>query len=55
MLPISAQNRQSTPLLTSLFTATERGLRDGSGTVDTGTHWSLFGQVVLIVAIQSAA
>lgn len=32
MLPISAQNRQSTPLLTSLFTATERGLRDGSGT-----------------------
>lgn len=41
MLPISAQNRQSTPLLTSLFTATERGLRDGSGS---GGHRNAIGR-----------
>ncbi len=52
MLPISAQNRQSTPLLTSLFTATSAVCVTGQALVDTGTHWSLFGQVVLIVAIQ---
>lgn len=52
MLPISAQNRQSTPLLTSLFTGDERGLRDGSGTGGHRNALSLFGQVVLIVAIQ---
>ena len=52
MLPISAQSRQSTPLLTSLFTATSAVCVTGQALVDTGTHWSLFGQVVLIVAIQ---
>ena len=52
MLPISARNRQSTPLLTSLFTATSAVCVTGQALVDTGTHWSLFGQVVLIVAIQ---
>ena len=43
MLPISAQNRQSTPLLTSLFTATSAVCVTGQALVDTGTHWSLFG------------
>ena len=52
MLPISAQDRQSTPLLTSLFTATSAVCVTGQALVDTGTHWSLFGQVVLITAIQ---
>ena len=52
MLPISSQSRTVTPPLTALFTATSAVCVTGQALVDTGTHWSLFGQVVLIVAIQ---
>ncbi|MFR5787429.1 MAG: potassium transporter TrkG [Christensenellales bacterium] len=41
-----------TPPLTALFTATSAVCVTGQALVDTGTHWSLFGQVVLIAAIQ---
>ena len=51
MLPISSQSRTVTPL-TALFTATSAVCVTGQVLVDTGTHWSLFGQVVLIAAIQ---
>lgn len=52
MLPISSQSRTVTPPLTALFTATSAVCVTGQALVDTGTHWSLFGQVVLIAAIQ---
>ena len=52
MLPISSQSRTVTPPLTALFTATSAVCVTGQALVDTGTHWSLFGQVVLIIAIQ---
>ena len=52
MLPISSQSRTVTPPLTALFTATSAVCVTGQVLVDTGTHWSLFGQVVLIAAIQ---
>ena len=52
MLPIASQSRTVTPPLTALFTATSAVCVTGQVLVDTGTHWSLFGQVVLIVAIQ---
>ena len=52
MLPIASQSRTVTPPLTALFTATSAVCVTGQALVDTGTHWSLFGQVVLIIAIQ---
>ena len=52
MLPISSQSRPVTPPLTALFTATSAVCVTGQVLVDTGMHWSLFGQVVLIAAIQ---
>ena len=52
MLPIASQSRTVTPPLTALFTATSAVCVTGQVLVDTGTHWSLFGQVVLIAAIQ---
>ena len=52
MLPIASQSHTVTPPLTALFTATSAVCVTGQVLVDTGTHWSLFGQVVLIVAIQ---
>ena len=52
MLPISSQSRTVTPPLTALFTATSAVCVTGQVLVDTGMHWSLFGQVVLIAAIQ---
>ena len=52
MLPIASQSRTVTPPLTALFTATSAVCVTGQVLVDTGMHWSLFGQVVLIAAIQ---
>ena len=51
-LPCAAQNGRSIGLGNGLFTATSAVCVTGQVLVDTGTHWSLFGQVVLIVAIQ---
>ena len=53
MLPIFvAEHAAVTPPLTALFTATSAVCVTGQVLVDTGMHWSLFGQVVLIAAIQ---
>ena len=51
-LPCAANSRQSTPFLTSLFTATSATCVTGLIRVDTGTHWSLFGQAVILLLIQ---
>lgn len=51
-LPIAAQNEQQTPFLTALFTATSAVCVTGLVVVDTGTHYSLFGQLVILVLIQ---
>lgn len=52
MLPIAARNGQPTDFLTSLFTSTSATCVTGLILVDTWTHWSLFGQVVLLCMIQ---
>lgn len=52
-LPISASDGKSTPFIDSLFTATSATCVTGLVTVDTGTHWSLFGQIVIILLIQT--
>ena len=51
-LPIVAKNGQSIGLFDSLFTSTSAVCVTGLVVVDTGTTFSLFGQIVLIVLIQ---
>lgn len=52
MLPVSSRQREVTPFLTALFTATSASCVTGLVLVDTYTHWSLFGQLVLLCLIQ---
>lgn len=52
MLPFASADGQSTGLLDSLFTATSATCVTGLITVDTGIHWSFFGQSVILVLIQ---
>lgn len=51
-LPIAAKSGQSIGLFDSLFTSTSAVCVTGLVIVDTGTTFSLFGQIVLIVLIQ---
>ena len=52
MLPISSRDGSVTPFLTALFTATSATCVTGLILVDTYTHWSLFGQLIIICLIQ---
>lgn len=52
MLPISSKSGKFTDPLTALFTATSATCVTGLVVVDTGTYWSLFGQIVILVLIQ---
>ena len=52
MLPISARDGTWTPFLTALFTSVSSSCVTGLVLVDTATHWSLFGQLVIILLIQ---
>lgn len=51
-LPISSKSGVPTPFLTALFTATSCTCVTGLALVDTFTHWSTFGQVVMLLLIQ---
>lgn len=51
-LPISARGRTWTPFSDSFFTATSATCVTGLIRYDTYTHWSLFGQLVIISMIQ---
>ncbi len=53
MLPISSADGSSTPFLTSLFTSVSASCVTGLVLVDTATHWSLFGQLVILALIQT--
>ena len=52
MLPISSRDGTWTPLMTSLFTSVSASCVTGLVLVDTATHWSLFGQFVILLLIQ---
>ena len=52
LLPISTEPGVSTDFVTALFTATSAVCVNGLVVVDTGTHWSPFGQVVILAMIQ---
>lgn len=51
-LPIAHEEGQSTDLITALFTATSATCVTGLVTVDTATHWSAFGEGVILALIQ---
>jgi trk system potassium uptake protein TrkH len=51
-LPIASAAGRPTPFLTALFTATSAVCVTGLVVVDTGTYYSLFGQLVILVLIQ---
>ena len=53
MLPISSSDGTWTPFLTALFTSVSSSCVTGLVLVDTAMHWSLFGQVVIILLIQT--
>ena len=52
MLPIATNPGKQTNFLTSLFTATSATCVTGLVVVDTSTHWTLFGQIVILGMIQ---
>ena len=51
-LPISSNMNKATDFLTCLFTATSSMCVTGLVAVDTATHWSFFGQLIIIILIQ---
>lgn len=51
-LPISVKDGQTPNFLTSLFTATSATCVTGLIVVDTFTHWTIFGQLVILCLIQ---
>lgn len=52
MLPISSQSREVTPFSDTLFTSVSATCVTGLIVRDTATHWSLFGQGVILTLIQ---
>lgn len=52
MLPLSSRDGTVTPFMTALFTATSASCVTGLILTDTFTHWSVFGQLVLLMLIQ---
>ena len=52
MLPISSQDRSITPFKDTLFTAISASCVTGLVVRDTATHWSLFGQAIILTLIQ---
>lgn len=52
MLPISSTTGESLPFVDALFTATSATCVTGLVVVDTGTYYSTFGQVVIMLLIQ---
>ncbi len=52
MLPVSVKDGQSTDILSAVFTATSATCVTGLIVFDTFTHWTVFGQIVIILMIQ---
>lgn len=51
-LPISSSSGESTNFLDSLFTSTSAVCVTGLVTLDTSSHWSIFGQTVIMTLIE---
>ena len=53
LLPVSRADRDGAPVVDALFTATSAVTITGLATVDMSSYWSGFGQVVVLVLIQT--
>ncbi|MBQ9007519.1 MAG: Trk family potassium uptake protein, partial [Atopobiaceae bacterium] len=53
MLPVSSRSGTATSFGTALFTATSATCVTGLVVRDTATHWSTFGQIVILALIQT--
>ena len=53
MLPVAAEPGQATTFRQALFTATSAVCVTGLAVVDTPTHWSAFGEIVILGGIQA--
>lgn len=51
-LPISSNSNKVTPFIDALFTSASAVCVTGLTTIDTGTYWSTFGQVVILILVQ---
>lgn len=51
-LPISSASGETTDFLDALFTSTSAVCVTGLITLDTGTHWSMFGQTIIMLLIE---
>ena len=51
-LPIASRDRVPTDFLTCIFTATSSLCVTGLAVVDTYSHWSFFGQLIILILIQ---
>ena len=52
MLPVSSAEGVITPFNQTLFTSTSAVCVTGLAVLDTGSYWSVFGQVVILLLIQ---
>ena len=52
MLPAASTDHKVTPFIDTLFTATSATCVTGLVVVDTGSHWTVFGQLVVLSLIQ---
>lgn len=52
LIPAATAPGQETDFLTALFTATSAACLTGLVVVDTGTHWSIWGQAIVLFLIQ---
>lgn len=52
MLPVATADGKTTDLFTAFFTAASSTCVTGLVVVDTGIHWSMFGQLVILAMIQ---
>lgn len=55
MLPISSKGYEVTNFLDALFASTSATCVTGLATLDTGTYWSTFGQLVILILMQIGA
>ena len=53
MTPIASKSRQATGFITALFTAVSASCVTGLTVVNTSVYWSLFGQIVILILIQT--
>ena len=52
MLPVSSRQPESTSVVDALFTATSAVSVTGLAVVDTATHWTLVGQLIILALVQ---